>query len=303
MKKGFIFLVALFSNLLMFAQDNYFTQYNTSKINTNPAFTGSDSALVLSSAATFHIPVKENYNQLFFSADNYFRRLRGGLGITYSRESVSGGKLITSRINFIYAPHFELFDHSLVLQPAISVGYFERSIDWSKLTFGDMIDERNGFVYDTHEMPVLSKKSNLDLSAGILAYYGCFYGGFAVHHITQPDEGLIGSSPLPVRYTIHGGMNLIGGRILKLSLNAMYQQQQDFSMFLLGLTLQRKWLVFGAAIGNSKSYNLTIGLQNRFFKLSYSYCYINAPTNVNEIHFNWFIKHRKTSKVHSIRLI
>lgn len=301
MKKGLIFLLALFSTLLMTAQDNYFAQYNTSKTNTNPAFTGSDSTFVLSSATTFQFPIKEKDNKLFFSADNYFRRLRGGLGINYSRESDGGGILITSRINFAYAPHFEFFNHRLVFQPAISVGYFQRTIDWSKLSFGDMIDEKSGFVYNTTEVMNLDTKSNVDFSAGMLLYTKRFYGGIAVHHFTQPDEGLLSPSKLPARITFHTGVNLTAGSFT-ISPNVLYQKQQDFSMFIVGVSARYKWLVAGIALDGNGIIS-TAGLQNRFFKLSYSYYFINPVYYVNEIHFNWYFKHRKVSKVQSIRLI
>jgi type IX secretion system PorP/SprF family membrane protein len=302
MKKGFIFIAALFSNMLMTAQDNYFAQYNTSKTNTNPAFTGSDSTLVLSSAATFQFPIAEKDDKLFFSADNYFRRLRGGLGINLSRESDAGGALITSRVSIAYAPHFEFFEHRLVVQPALSVGLFQRSIDWSQFTFGDMIDAKTGFVYDAKEPANLSTKSNIDFSTGILLYTKRFYGGFAVHHFNEPDEGLLGPGKLPARITLHGGANLTAGSFI-LSPNVMYQQQQNFSMILLGVTARYEWLVAGIAYRDNNGIVSTAGLQNRFFKISYSYYFINPAYYINEVHFNWFFKHRKVSKVQSIRLI
>jgi type IX secretion system PorP/SprF family membrane protein len=299
MKKGFVFFIALFSNMLMTAQDNYFAQYNTSKTNTNPAFTGSDSVFVLSSAAIF----QENYNQVFFSADNYFRRLHGGLGINYSRENDGEGTLITSRANFTYAPHFEFFKHRLVVQPALSVGFFQRSIDWSKLTFGDMIDPKTGFVYNTEEMANLETKSNIDFSTGILLYTKRFYGGFAVYHFTEPDEGLFGESKMPARYTLHAGANLAAGKNFTLSPNIIYQRQQDFSMAMLGITARYKWLVAGIAYRDGNGIVPTAGLQNRFFKISYSYYFLNPSHQIHEIHFNWFFKHRKISTVQSIRLL
>jgi type IX secretion system PorP/SprF family membrane protein len=299
MKIRFIFLVALFSNMVMIAQDNYFAAYNTSKTNTNPAFTGSDSAFVLSSAAAF----QQQYNQVFVSADNYFRRLRGGLGFNYNRENIGDGIMITSRVNLTYAPHFEFFHHRLAFQPALSLGLFEKNIDWSRLTYGDMIDERKGFVYDSKESLNLKSKSNIDISGGILLYAGSFYGGFAVHHINQPDEGLLGTSKLPARYILHGGMELQIGSRFQVSPNVMFQQQQNFSMFLLGATVKYSWLVAGIAMGNSNTFVSTVGIQNRFFKISYSYYNINPVYYVNEIHFNWFFKHRKISKVKSIRLL
>jgi hypothetical protein len=83
----------------------------------------------------------------------------------------------------------------------------------------------------------------------------------------------------------------------------MYQRQQDFSMILLGVTAKYNWLVAGIAYRDNNGIVSTVGLQNRFFKISYSYYFINPIYYVNEIHFNWFFTHRKISKVQSIRMI
>lgn len=246
--KHLIFIIVLhFSSIFLIAQDPHFSQYNTSRIYTNPAFTGTDKALVLSTGYRMQWPnINGGYKTFYFSADQYVHFLRGGFGINYLNDNEANGALSSSRMEINYAPHFEFFKHKLVLQPALSICYFKKSIDWSKLTFGDQIDARRGYVYNTNEQQKLSSKSGIDFSTGLLVYSTNFYGGFAAHHFTQPDEGYMGISKLPMRITIHGGANLsLNTKNFILSPNILMMKQADFQMLLPGVNAKYKWGVAG----------------------------------------------------------
>ena len=62
-------------------------------------------------------------------------------------------------------------------------------------TFGDQIDPRRGFIYQTGDLPrgrLLENgwgtKGFIDLSAGIVGYSENFYFGFAAKHLNTPEE-------------------------------------------------------------------------------------------------------------------
>jgi type IX secretion system PorP/SprF family membrane protein len=172
--------------------------------------------------------------------------------------------------------------------------YFQKSIDWSKLTFGDMIDERRGFVYNTNEVPGQSKKANIDLSAGLLGYSKRYFFGFAAHHLTQPDEGLIGTSKLPMKFTVHAGAVLpVGekGNQTTISPNVLYQKQQDFQQLNLGVYVNRGSIVGGLWYRNQDSFIALIGFTQHYFKVGYSYDVTvskltNATAGSHEISFS-----------------
>jgi glycosyltransferase involved in cell wall biosynthesis len=53
---------------------------------------------------------------------------------------------------------------------------FQKYLDWSKLTFGDMIDPRRGFIYQTGDVPRGNgKRGYFDASAGFVGYTDIFY--------------------------------------------------------------------------------------------------------------------------------
>lgn len=312
MKQLILSFAFLFNSIFLIAQDPHFSQYNTSRIYTNPAFTGTDSTLVLATGYRMQWPnIDGGYNTFHFSADQYVRFLRGGLGINIMNDNAGNGTLITSRIDVNYAPHYELFNHKLVVQPAISIGLFKKTIDWSKLTFGDQIDPQTGFIYNTNENGRLQSKSGIDFSAGLLVYGNKFYGGLAANHLTQPDEGLMGISKLPMKITMHTGANLsFNNKNLILSPNILSIKQQDFQILLPGISAKYKWAVLGLSYRNQDAFIINAGFQNRFLKIAYSYDYtVSKITNKatggsHEIQLAWFLHYqKKVCRIKTIRLI
>ncbi len=312
MKHLFSVIALLFSCTILMAQDPHFSQYNTSRTYTNPAFTGTDSTLVLASGYRMQWPnIDGGYKTFYFSADQYVPFLGGGFGINFLRDNSGKGTLITTRVDFTYAPHFELFKHRLVIQPAFSAGYFQKRLDWSKLTFGDQIDDRRGFVYNTNEQQRLSTAQNVDFSFGLLVYSKNFYGGFAAHHLTTPDEGLLGVAALPMRLTYHAGANLsLNTKNFILSPNILIMKQQDFQMILPGVSAKYKWAVLGISYRNQDAFIINAGFQNRFLKIGYSYDYTvsnltnKATGGSNEIQLAWFLHYqKKICKIKTLRMI
>ncbi|HRE96129.1 MAG TPA: type IX secretion system membrane protein PorP/SprF, partial [Flavobacteriales bacterium] len=102
--------------------------------------------------------------------------------------------------------------------------YFQKSLDWSKLTFGDMIDPRRGFVYQTGDVPRGGSVGNMDFSAGILGFSENFYIGFSAHHLTEPNESLVtGTSPLPMKLSGHAGAVIPLGKVFNQRCNSFSQ--------------------------------------------------------------------------------
>ncbi|MDQ3046891.1 MAG: PorP/SprF family type IX secretion system membrane protein, partial [Bacteroidota bacterium] len=269
MKYTLCFFLLSWHFLSAFSQDAHFSQHHHSRLTTNPAFTGSDSTLVLAFNYRNQWPKISPYHTFNFFADKYIRILRSGIGLNYVNDNMMDGAYKKTRLEINFAPHFEVFKHKLVIQPGFQFAYQRNRLDWSKLTFGDMIDERRGFVYSTNDVPGQSTRSLIDFSAGILLYTDHYFGGIAAHHLTQPDEGLIGPSKLPLKLTIHGGANLWmktdSTKKFILSPTILYMQQQDFSMLLPGITAKYKKVSLGISYRSEDAFIATLAFQSRFF--------------------------------------
>jgi type IX secretion system PorP/SprF family membrane protein len=141
-----------------------------------------------------------------------------------------------------------------------------------------MIDPRRGFVYQTNDVPRGGSISNVDFSAGVIGYSDKFFAGFAVHHLTQPNESLItGNSPLPMKFTGHMGAkislsnNKYSTNDASVSPNILYRAQGTFQQLNMGLYLNKGALVGGVWYRNKDAFIVLIGVTSEHFKFGYSY--------------------------------
>jgi type IX secretion system PorP/SprF family membrane protein len=304
-----IILITLISTQLAIAQDAYFSQYNFSKIVTNPAFAGSDSTFNFNIVKRYQRPaVAGGYNTMAFATDNYFRSLRGGLGGTILHENQMNGIYNSTDITLMYAPHFKLFNHKMVLKPAIQIGYFRRCLDFGKLNFGDQITDSAGFNLHTKEVQKLECKTGIDLSTGFVIYTNKFFGGIAVHHLTEPDEGLMVSSRIPLKLTLNAGVNFNIAKIVTITPTILYLKQQDFQFLVPGVTAAYKFVNVGVAYGFRNTLIMSAGIHNRLFKVGYAFDYaLSTLTNnkggSHEIQLAWLMHHKRICKIKTVPML
>jgi type IX secretion system PorP/SprF family membrane protein len=294
------------------AQDPFFVQNLNTRTFFNPAIAGTDSTLVVSFGYRNQLTDIDGsqYATGRFSADMYARPLRGGIALDALSDVEGPGSLTTKNIKLSYAPHFELFKHKLAVQIGLSAGYFEKSIDWNKVNAQSYT---NGvFYFAPPNDQFLSNKSGWDFSTGIFMYTSRFYGGVGVFHLTQPDEGLLTVSKLPLKINVNVGANflrLINSGTVTISPNIIFRKQQDVQELMLGLTAKIKWLVLGFTYENRDAYIFNAGLQFKYFKLGYSYDITtskltNASYGSHEVSLIGFIPYtRKPCKIKTIRFI
>ena len=260
------------------AQDPQFTQFYANPLYLNPAFAG-----------TNHCPrIVLNYRNQWpalsgtfvtYSAsyDQHVDAISGGLGLLVTSDQAGKGTLNTTTISGIYS-YTQNINRKFSIKAGLQATYFQKSLDWNKLTFGDMIDPRRGFIFQTNDVPRDGNVSNVDFTAGLLGYSEIFFVGFAAHHITEPNESLIvGTSKLPMKFTVHAGaaIPMKKGRYqdnaTKISPQIVYQQQADFSQLNIGLYVDKGPIVAGVWYRNEDSFIVLIGLQSDHFKFGYSY--------------------------------
>jgi type IX secretion system PorP/SprF family membrane protein len=209
--------------------------------------------------------------------------MSGGIGLLFNSDRAGEGTLTTNTISGIYSYRLQV-NRKFSIKAGLQATYFQKSIDWSKLTFGDQIDPRYGFIYNTGEpQPKDLTKGAPDFSAGILGYGESVYGGVAVHHLTEPNEGFNSVSKLPMEINVHLGgiIDLEHHRRRRkiddptLSPNIIYMKQQDFNELNYGLYLNKYPLVgglwFRQGFHNPDAFIVLIGIQTSVVKIGYSY--------------------------------
>ncbi|MCK6648654.1 MAG: type IX secretion system membrane protein PorP/SprF [Bacteroidia bacterium] len=272
--KIILFIICFISLKPIQAQDPEFTQFYANPLYLNPAFAGSNICPRITMNYRNQWPgISGTYVTTSISADRFVYGIKSGIGIMVMNDRAGQGTLNTTNISGIYS-----YQWRPTRRFAINVGfqatYGQKKLDWSKLTFGDMIDERRGFVKNTEEVPGRSQRSFVDISAGAVGFSKRFFIGFAAHHLNEPDEGLIYSSKLPRKYTAHAGAIIpVGDKNSEttISPNILYQQQQDFRQLNLGVYITKGSLVGGLWYRNQDSFIVLLGLQHGIFKIGYSY--------------------------------
>ena len=278
------------------AQDPQFTQFYANPLYLNPAFAGSARCARLAINYRNQWPaLKQTYITSSASYDQHFDALNGGVGLMVLTDKAGEGTIKTTNISGTYAYQLNI-NRKVSMRLGLQGTYVQKTLDFDKLTFGDMIDPRYGFVYNTQEVRPNESRSFMDFSSGFMIYSSKFYGGMAFHHMTQPDEAFIvkGSSKLPVKVTAHAGALLpVGdnagggfrGKLNKdegtfISPNILYQQQAAFNQLNFGMYVLHSPIVGGLWYrGNfgkenfisSDSFIALIGIQKGIFKFGYSY--------------------------------
>ncbi|MBL7889940.1 MAG: type IX secretion system membrane protein PorP/SprF [Bacteroidia bacterium] len=272
--KIILFIICFISLKPAQAQDPEFTQFYANPLYLNPAFAGSNICPRITMNYRNQWPgISGTYVTTSISADRFVYGIKSGIGILVMNDRAGQGTLNTTNISGIYSYQWRP-TRSFAINVGFQATYGQKKLDWSKLTFGDMIDERRGFVKNTEEVPGRSQRSFVDISAGAVGFSKRFFIGFAAHHLNEPDEGLVYSSKLPRKYTAHAGAIIpVGDKSNEttISPNILYQQQQDFRQLNLGVYITKGSLVGGLWYRNQDSFIVLLGLQHGIFKIGYSY--------------------------------
>ena len=260
------------------AQDPTFTQFYANPLYLNPAFAGSHGCPRFALNYRNEWPsLTGNYVTYSASYDQYFKNISGGFGVLATHDQQGQGTINTSMLGLVYSYHVKI-TRKFSMMFGARAAWYQKFLDWDKLTFGDMIDPRRGFIYATGDVPRGGSRGFFDASAGLVGYSKTFFFGIAAHHLNTPNESMIiGNSNLPVRITGHMGADIPLGRRSKYSNgtnimpNVIYQYQNGFQELNIGTYVKYGAFNVGAWYRNRDAFILTLGVNTGKFKLGYSY--------------------------------
>lgn len=222
MKHFFTLLVLFFISATTQAQDPHFSQFFSSPLTINPAFTGKFNG---------SFRVTGNYRNQWPTINNAFITTTGsidfqllknkidftdnfGVGLmAYSDNSANGA------VKFNYAALSTAYHKGLdedgynQIGVGFQVTYANMLINTTNLKFEDQLTTA-GFTGVTSEIfnnPSALKSNYVDINAGVL-YTGSsseknnYYAGVSINHITRPKQSFKGANYLlNIRTTIHAG--------------------------------------------------------------------------------------------------
>ncbi len=206
----FIILFFILANSTkLFSQDMHFTQFYSSSLYLNPAFTGANVCSRFSLTYRDQWPgVAKAYRSYLASYDNFITKYNVGVGVLVGSDVAGTGRLRTTIINPLIAYEAKL-TKKLYLRLGAQPGVTMKSINYSNLVFGDQI-ARGGDI-PTIEDPTQTK-IYLDIGTGALLYTKKFWAGLSLYHLNRPNETLLGengTSTLPIKYSLHSGYKIM----------------------------------------------------------------------------------------------
>lgn len=271
-----------------FAQDPIFSQFYANPLYLNPALAGSNVCpRAILNYRNQWPSISGTYVTYNASYDQHMDKISGGVGLLVNNDMAGEGALTTTTASGIYSYRLQI-NRKLTLNAGFQATYFQRKIDWYKLTFPDQIDPKYGFVYISQEKPPdNTSRGFMDFSTGMV--FGDnenFYVGAALNHLTQPNDGFYTdvSSKLYMKFTFHAGAvfglkpKRQGGRQPEdptISPNILYQQQQNFQQINYGLYVNRFPFVgglwFRQSFQNPDSFIFLVGFRQPSYQFGYSY--------------------------------
>ena len=192
MRKGFLYtIICVLFYSVCFGQDPTFSQYYANRLYLNPAFAGTAKCPRLTLNYRNQWPgIDNSFITYAASYDQQIDAISGGFGVQLMSDRAGEGVLNTTSAAFIYSYQFQV-NRKFSIRAGFQATAVQKSIDVDNLRFGDMIDARRGFVYQSQEQ---IKRDNVfypDFSFGLLGFSKKTYFGIAVHHLWRQMRALL----------------------------------------------------------------------------------------------------------------
>ena len=284
----FGFLISLFFTAK--AQDPQFSQFYASPLYLSPSYAGStDGSRVILNFRDQWPAIPGSFLTYAFSFDHFIPQLNSGVGLLVLQDRAGSGHLRNTNIGVQYAYQFRLGKRWQV-RPAMHFYRSSRSIDFNKLLFNDQMS-LSGNAPSSVEVPPLKKVSYADFSSSVLFYSTRYWGGFVIDHLSTPNQSIIdGESPIPVKYTIHGGYkSFLNGKTSSYNEESVtvafnFRSQNKFDQLDAGMYWTRMPVILGIwyrgiplfkaykrGYTNNDALVILVGYQLKDIKIGYTY--------------------------------
>ena len=191
------------------AQDPQFSQFYAAPLYLNPAMAGSTGQARAGINYRNQWPaIDANFTTMSAYFDYFIEDKNSAVGmiITRDREGLAGLRSLSVGLQYAYELQI---NENLGFRPGIQVALFNRDINFDKLTFGDQFDANTGQFLDQPTAETFNtnfSKTFFDISFGGVLFTRTAWLGVSAWHLTQPNQSIIDEqSPLPIKYSFHGG--------------------------------------------------------------------------------------------------
>jgi type IX secretion system PorP/SprF family membrane protein len=312
------FLFVIYANKAI-SQDVSFSQFYANPMYLNPAFAGSAGIPRVGLQYRNQWGGFENaFGTYTASFDIPVEKLQGGLGGYFLNDVQADGILKSMQFNLSYAVFLRISE-KFMLNGAVQAGYFQNSLNTSRLIFSDNLDPYNGNHGTSGELATLTDPNHrfFDFSTGLMMYSERLFFGLAAHHLTEPNQSFYQGSdnvaPLERKFTAHFGAKLpvyLYGHNRKkfdISPQVITQIQGIYQQFNYGLFATKRGLIAGAWFRQNFGFRydamiLVAGFLKRSWQFYYSYDFTVSGLrgyagNTHEVSFTFLLNKPERNKI------
>ncbi|MES2588864.1 MAG: PorP/SprF family type IX secretion system membrane protein [Bacteroidota bacterium] len=262
-KTCFLLVCLIFATGILNAQDANFSMFYNNPTYYNPGMTAIGNGFTFrANARSLWTPIPSKFNTVSVSLEaEAINKI--GFGLQAYSDVGGEGHLRTTGANlsYMYRP---LESKNALLQIGFSGGLVNKFVDWSQFTFSDQLDEVQGVVRESaFSEPNFRSVSYADFSAGAAFKFntkkrksggmnrkmtGTLGAGF--HHLTQPKDAFLGDKEkLPIKSVVHGNISFLIDKVI-FSPAFIYERQNQFQTFTIGLNIVKKPFYAGLWLRN-----------------------------------------------------
>ena len=228
--------------------DPHFSQYYLQPLWLNPALAGANEGETRVSAIHRNqwSSITNAFTTTGISGDiSTNKNINFGLNLIQQTAGDAGYRFQNGQLSISYSGIKLGKAGNHVITMGLQAGFLSRRFDVSKLKGGDQWVPAIGFDPSTISTDVFGRNAStiVDIGAGI-AYYDAtpqqnmhFFGGFAMSHLNQPEDPFLNTGnkeKLPIRYTLHGGINIIASDAVSIVPNAVVLRQGNATETMVG---------------------------------------------------------------------
>ncbi len=279
------------------AQDPQFSQFYAAPLYLNPAMAGSTGQARAGVNYRNQWPaIDANFTTMSAYFDYFIEDKNSAVGVILTRDREGLAGLRSLSVGLQYAYELKINDN-LGFRPGIQVALFNRDINFGRLTFGDQFDPSTGQFLDqptAESFQTNFSKTFVDLSFGGVLFTRKAWLGVSAWHLTEPNQSIIDeSSPLPRKYSIHGGFKFVlkpgsvgSGMYARKAERSIapaiqYRHQGKFDQMDVGLYFTAEPMVLGAWYRGVPFKNLDQFVNNESIVLLLGFTQLGAKDAIN----------------------
>ncbi len=323
-KLGYLWFLLFFISISASGQAPQFSQFYAAPLTLAPSFAGStNGSRIVMNYRNQWPQIPGAFVTYAFSFDHYFHNYRSGVGLLLMRDQAGSGRLANTRGGLVYSYNFKI-DHNWTIRPGLQFVYEDRTIDPSRLIFGDQLRLDGNHASSSITNIEIDRTGYFDATSSVLIYSHNTWGGLTVDNMMTPNQSMTsnGEDRIPLKFALFGGYRFTYGSNYaqqiqeSISIAALYKNQGKFNQFDLGVYWSRDPVSLGllyrgipifnnhaAGIMNNDAFVLMGGLRTNDLRIGYSYDFtisrlINNTGGAHEISIIYQFNQGAPSKAH-----